>query len=190
MCALAGQYREAGFRRIDLILSEARKQDVKVIVTLCNFEPQFGGIQWYTDQVMGTGHPPENFYINTQAKQYYKQYVNTLVTRTNTITGTQYKDDTTILSWELLNEPHTTDNYEKNLNMEPGKLVRNWLSEMSSWLKGIDSNHLISSGEEGYRADGSTSGNYDNWLNGGFKGEMMHLLSDSQSYQQLGVQCC
>lgn len=119
---------------------------------------------------MGKGHERENFYTNDQAKHYYKQYVSALVHRTNTITGTQYKDDTTILSWELLNEPHTTDMYEKHRSMPPGKLVRDWLSEMSGWLKSIDSNHLISSGEEGYRADGDTSINFGNWINGGYKG--------------------
>ena len=165
-----GEYNEDGLKRIDLILSEAQKQDIKVILTLGNSEPQFGGIQWYVDQVMGKGHKRENFHTDDKAKKFYKQYVSTLVHRTNTFTGTQYKDDTTILSWELLNEPHTTDLYEKNRKMAPGKLVRDWLNEMSGWLKSIDSNHLISSGEEGYRADGDISGQ-NNWINGGYKGE-------------------
>ena len=118
----------------------------------------------------------ENFYDNEKAKKYYKQYVSTLVYRINTFTGTQYKDDTTILSWELLNEPHTTDLYERNRQMPPGKLVRDWLDEMSGWLKGIDSNHLISSGEEGYRADGDTSKSHNGWINGGYKGEGRHSV--------------
>lgn len=163
-------------KRIDLILSEAHKQSIKVILTLGNFEPEFGGIQWYVDQIMGEGHKRENFYTNEKAKKYYKQYVSTLVHRTNTFTGTQYKDDTTILSWELLNEPHTTDLYERNRKLPPGKLVRDWLDEMSAWLKGIDSNHLISSGEEGYRADGDTSQSHNGWINGGYKGGVHHSL--------------
>ena len=173
-----GHYSEAGFRRIDLILSEAQKQSIKVILTLGNFELQFGGIQWYVDQIMGKGHKRENFYTNDKAKKFYKQYVSTLVHRTNTFTGTQYKDDTTILSWELLNEPHTTDMYEKNRQMAPGKLVRDWLNEMSGWLKDIDSNHLVSSGEEGYRADGDTSGAENNWINGGYKGQTQSFETD------------
>ena len=74
----------------------------------------------------------------------------------------------------MQNEPHTRDLYEKNRGLEPGQLVKNWLGEMSAWLKGLDSNHLISSGEEGYRADGDT-GSVDGvtsngWINGGYKG--------------------
>ena len=192
----AGKYNEEGLKRIDLILSEAHKQGIKVILTLGNFEPQFGGIQWYVDQVMGEGHWRENFYTNDKAKHYYKQYVSTLVHRTNTITRTVYKDDATILSWELLNEPHTTDAYEKNRGMPPGKLVRDWLNEMSGWLKGIDSNHLISSGEEGYRADGDTSITYGNWINGGFKGIAVSGLKCSvarlahSSLSTLMLACC
>ena len=48
----AGKYSEEGMKRIDLILSEARKQDMKVILTLGNYEDQFGGIQWYVDHLM------------------------------------------------------------------------------------------------------------------------------------------
>ena len=76
----------------------------------------------------------------------------------------------------LQNEPHTRDLYEKNRGMPAGQLVKNWLGEMSAWLKGLDSNHLISSGEEGYRAGGptETQGNVgaNNWINGGYKGWM------------------
>ena len=127
---------------------------------------------------MGEGHKRENFYTNDKAKKFYKQYVSTLVHRTNTFTGTQYKDDTTILSWELLNEPHTTDLYEKKRKMPRGKLVRDWLKEMSDWLKGIDSNHLVSSGEEGYRADGDTSMAHNDWINGGYKGDAQLCVTE------------
>ena len=61
-----------------------------------------GGIQWYVDQVLGSGHDKEEVYTNSQAKDAYQKYVSTLVFRTNTINGIQYKSDTTILSWELL----------------------------------------------------------------------------------------
>ena len=58
--------------------------------------------------------------------------------------------------------------------MQPGQLVKNWLGEMSAWLKGQDSNHLISTGEEGYRADGDTGSvdgeSSNGWINGGYKG--------------------
>ena len=38
-----GRYDETALRRIDLILSEARNNDLKIIMALSNFEPDLGG---------------------------------------------------------------------------------------------------------------------------------------------------
>ena len=44
----------------------------------------------------------------------------------------------------MQNEPHTRDLYEINRGMLPGKLARDWIYEMSAFIKGIDSNHMVS----------------------------------------------
>ncbi len=44
----------------------------------------------------------------------------------------------------MQNEPHTRDLYEINRGMPPGKLARDWIYEMSAFIKGIDSNHMVS----------------------------------------------
>ena len=41
------------------------------------------------------------------ASQAYQNYVRTLLTRNNTITGVLYKDDPTIMAVELSTKPHT-----------------------------------------------------------------------------------
>lgn len=38
-------------QRIDLILREAGKHGVRLLLTLSNFEPFLGGWQWWVDQV-------------------------------------------------------------------------------------------------------------------------------------------
>ncbi len=44
----------------------------------------------------------------------------------------------------MQNEPHTRDLYEINRGLPPGKLVRDWIYEMSAFVKSIDSNHMVS----------------------------------------------
>ena len=46
-----GVWDENGLKRIDLILSEAAKYGIYVIVVPTNFEPVGGGISWYVNEV-------------------------------------------------------------------------------------------------------------------------------------------
>lgn len=45
------------------------------------------------------------FFNDTGARELYKEYVAAIVGRTNTRTGALYRDDPTILAWDLINEP-------------------------------------------------------------------------------------
>ena len=38
-------------------------------------------------------------------QESYKNYVGAIITRLNTVTETHYRDDPTILGWEIANEP-------------------------------------------------------------------------------------
>ena len=92
-------------------------------------------MQDWVDHALGTGHPIEMFYTDPTIRQYYKNWIRELVTRTNSITGVKYVDDPTIFSWELANEPRSGGFYEKNNGLIPGSLVCNWAKEMSSYIK-------------------------------------------------------
>lgn len=120
------------------------------------------------EQRRGKGADLELFYTDRQVKQDFKDYINMLVSRRNTVTGVTYRDDPTIFAWELANEPHTTDGYEKSRNIKPGTLVRDWVREIAAYVKSIDGNHMVSTGEEGYRSFGPRIKH--DWLNNGLKG--------------------
>lgn len=45
------------------------------------------------------------FFNDTGAKEIYKDYVRTIVSRENTINGRLYSQDPTLMAWGLLNEP-------------------------------------------------------------------------------------
>ena len=53
-------------------------------------------------QIVGPGNAKELFYTDSRVKQAYKNYVYMLLTRTNTYTGIQYRNDPTIFSFELM----------------------------------------------------------------------------------------
>ncbi len=44
-------FNEQSLKRLDLILSEASANGVRIILPFVNFWPDLGGMQWYVDQV-------------------------------------------------------------------------------------------------------------------------------------------
>ncbi|MBA0803066.1 hypothetical protein Gohar_013315 [Gossypium harknessii] len=54
-----------------------------------------------------------------------------------------YKDDPTIMAWELMNEPRCTSD-------PSGRTIQAWIMEMASHVKSIDRNHLLEAGLEGF----------------------------------------
>ena len=79
-----------------------------------DYWPAYGGIaQWLAWRgapvaAADRDHPERyaaRFFGDTQLRDAYAARVRQLATRNNTITGTRYGDDPTILAWELMNEP-------------------------------------------------------------------------------------
>ncbi|XP_076906652.1 mannan endo-1,4-beta-mannosidase 5-like [Bidens hawaiensis] len=66
-----------------------------------------------------------------------------VITRVNTITKIPYKDDTTIMAWELINEPRCQVDYS-------GRMVNVWVQEMAAFVKSLDQHHLLEVGMEGF----------------------------------------
>ncbi|KAJ0700009.1 putative mannan endo-1,4-beta-mannosidase [Helianthus annuus] len=60
-------------------------------------------VKWAWDE--GVGLSASNDSFDPSIRLYFKNYVKTILTRKNTITGVVYRDDPTIFGWELINEP-------------------------------------------------------------------------------------
>ncbi len=143
----------SGWDQMDYAISEAAKKDIRIILVLSNYWDDFGGINeyvtWY-NQKHGYGifHPKyarkKDFFTNTEIKSYYKDYVAYLLSRTNQFNGRKYIEDPTIFAWELMNEPRNPSLYGGHVDD-----ITNWAEEMSDFIKSIDSNHLVSLGDEG-----------------------------------------
>ncbi|MCL7045518.1 hypothetical protein MKW94_025741 [Papaver nudicaule] len=139
-------YNEDTFKGLDFVISEAKRNGLYLILSLVNNYPDYGGrkqyVQWARDQGQYL-QSDDDFYTNPLTKDFYKNHVKAVLTRINSITGVAYKDDPTILAWELINEPRC----ESDLS---GKTLQDWIAEMARHVKSIDSNHLLEVGLEGY----------------------------------------
>ncbi|XP_022764073.1 mannan endo-1,4-beta-mannosidase 5-like isoform X3 [Durio zibethinus] len=81
--------------------------------------------------------------LQISPRQFDERVFKTVLTRKNTITGIEYRNDPTIFAWELMNEPRC-------MSDPSGDTLQDWLEEMSAFIKSIDKNHLLTIGLEGF----------------------------------------
>jgi len=101
-------------------------------------------------------------------KDHFKAYVKEFVTR--------YKDSPAIMAWELANEPRCGADGTRNLPRSENctvELMSGWIDEISTYIKSIDPNHLITwGGEGGFNVES------DDWAyNGADGGDFDHEIS-------------
>ncbi|XP_020212509.1 mannan endo-1,4-beta-mannosidase 1 [Cajanus cajan] len=141
-----GSYDEQVFRGLDFVVSEAGKHGVRLILSLVNNWKDFGGKNQYVEWVKQHGayvNNEDDFFTHPVVKTLYKNHIQTVLTRKNTITGVAYKDDPAIFAWELMNEPRSQHD-------NSGKAIQEWVTEMAAHVKSIDRNHLLEIGLEGF----------------------------------------
>uniref|UniRef100_A0A830CWX9 mannan endo-1,4-beta-mannosidase n=1 Tax=Phtheirospermum japonicum TaxID=374723 RepID=A0A830CWX9_9LAMI len=145
-----GVYNEYVFQALDFVVSEAAKHNVRLILSLSNNYQDFGGraqyVNWARNVGAQTSSSDDDFYTNQVVMGFYKNHVQRVLTRINTISGVAYKDDPTIMAWELINEPRCQADYS-------GNTVNSWVQEMASHVKSIDKKHLLEIGMEGFYGD-------------------------------------
>jgi mannan endo-1,4-beta-mannosidase len=151
----AGVYNEELLNGLDFLLSEMAKRNLHAVVCLNNFWAWSGGmaqyVNWVTDKPIPYHHPVDGgwtkyslytsqFYKLKKAKELYWAHIEKLINRKNSITGIVYKDDPTIMAWQLANEPR---------GMFRPRKYRKWIKETAALIKSLDTNHLVSIGSEG-----------------------------------------
>ncbi|PLV56249.1 cellulase family glycosylhydrolase [Thermotoga sp. SG1] len=136
-----GTNAQDGFERLDYTIAKAKELGIKLIIVLVNNWDDFGGMNQYVRWFGGTHH--DDFYRNEKIKEEYKKYVSFLINRVNTYTGVPYREEPTIMAWELANEPRCETDKSGNTLVE-------WVKEMSAYIKSLDPNHLVAVGDEGF----------------------------------------
>lgn len=141
---------------LDFALVELKKRNMTAVICLTNFWPWSGGmvqyLKWVND-IDSIAYPmiskyswddyqkqAAKFYSSTKAKQLLNKAIWQIVNRMNTISFQMYKNDPTIMAWELCNEPRPVNNQASYFN---------WIESTSNFIKNLDTNHLITTGSEG-----------------------------------------
>lgn len=152
------EYHEPTFKKMDYVIYKAAQKGIKLIIPLVNNWDAFGGMNQYVRWSPTAPKEHDAFYTDDWTRQLYKDYVSYFLNRVNTLTGVRYKDDPTIMMWELTNEMRAQSDYS-------GEKIQDWIEEMSSFIKKIDSKHLLSTGMEGFGRNESKD-----WLHNGSQG--------------------
>jgi len=148
-----------GLERLDYVLKAARDANIKLIVPLTNNWNDFGGIAQYVRWRGAQYH--DDFYTDPVIRGWYKDWISHVLNRTNTLTGVKYKDDPTVMTWELGNEPRCKGSglYPTSPNCTTQVLTA-WADEMTRHIKSVDRKHLASVGDEGFFCDDRTSSDW------------------------------
>ena len=139
--------RPNGMQKIDILIAEAKQRHLKLIIALLDFWDFTGGIQqmtaWYNKRYFLLPFIKDTrardayfFFSDSRAIRDYQHWVEYVVNRVNSRTGLRYRNDPTIMAWELANEA----------NAKPDKLRLAWTQTMASYIKEQDHNHLVGSG--------------------------------------------
>ncbi|VFQ62410.1 unnamed protein product [Cuscuta campestris] len=140
-----GHYNRTMLEALDYVVSAAGEKGMKVILSLADNWKDYGGMEKYVEWVHGgeKNLSAELFFSDYKVKEHFKNHVQAILTRNNSISGVMYKDDPTIMAWELINEPRCKSDLS-------GNTLQKWIEEMANFTKTIDENHLLEIGLEGF----------------------------------------
>ena len=164
----AGIFDEDLLVGLDVLLAEMRKRDMLAVVCLNNFWPWSGGmsqyVSWANNNEPIPFPPPAKdgdwctyqeytaqFYTNSRAMRYFDELIAKIVLRRNSVNGLEYKNDPTIMAWQLANEPE---------GVNQPVAYRKWVRQTAKHIKQLDANHLVSIGSEGNTPFPQTGNNF------------------------------
>ena len=158
----SADYNETLLRGLDVLLDELGKRNMKAVIYLNNFWEWSGGMATYLywtngGEFINMGDPAHpwpafaefaaGFYESEPAIALFRDYVRHIVSRTNSVNGLPYREDPTIMAWQLANEPRPGHRDGRGFARLPA--YNTWVDSTAALIKSIDPNHLVSTGSEG-----------------------------------------
>lgn len=150
---------------LDFCLAEMAKRDMKAILFLSNYWQWSGGFAQYVRWVTGESIPDPDlpkiaagdwnafmkmsatFYHTPAAVELYRGYAARLIARRNTVNGRVYRDDPTIMTWELANEPRPGTDSEATMADVPR--FCDWVDTTARFIHERAPQQLVCTGSEG-----------------------------------------
>jgi len=124
----------------DFFLSLASTRGIYVMISLIDGM----GITKWQDSPYYNPVGIEGLIKDERLRNTYKQRLEHAVMRRNTVNGRIYRDDPTILAWNLITEPISAPfNYPVRPPDITASELRDWFQEMALHIKSLDSNHLV-----------------------------------------------
>ncbi|KAH6683872.1 glycoside hydrolase superfamily [Halenospora varia] len=123
-----------GLQRLDYVVSSAAAHGVSLIINFVNNWSDYGGMAAYNSYYGLSTTDPSQWYLSSAAQAQYQKYISTVVAR--------YKDNKAVFAWELANEPRCTGC--------DTSIITNWVKTTSAYIKSLDSNHMVTLGDEGF----------------------------------------
>lgn len=145
-----GVYNEAVFQGLDYFLAQLSLRGMRAVMILNNYWEWTGGMAQYVSWSDGSKIPyrqdpggvynvyiryVDRFYSCAACQTNYRNHIQTVLGRINTVTGLPYRDDPAIFAWQLANEPR---DYPSN-----------WIEDTAKFIKSLDTNHMVTVGSEG-----------------------------------------
>jgi hypothetical protein len=132
----AGQLNNSALDQSDYILAEANQYKIRLIPVLVTNDSNDGGAAQYISWLGLPSSDYDEFFTDPSVIALYENYINHILSRTNSITHVEYKNDTSILAWDIMNDPQADSLSDENS-------IANWSNIVAKYIKGIDPNHLV-----------------------------------------------
>jgi mannan endo-1,4-beta-mannosidase len=137
-----GEYNEADLKRLDNVIAKGKERGIRFVIAFTNYWGELGGMPQYNEWDGNSGGGMLHFINDPDTQGWFKDYIEMLLNRVNTVTGVAYKNEPAIFSWEIMNEGRLPGGTPEEL--------ANWYQDIAQYIKSIDSNHMVSTGEEGF----------------------------------------
>lgn len=123
-----GKFNEEAFIALDNVLKIANEIGVRIIIPFVDNWSWWGGVKEYA---AFRNKSASAFWSDSLIIGVFKETINFVINRRNSLTGTLYKDDKAILGWETGNELESP-NF--------------WTKDIARFIKSLDTNHLVIEG--------------------------------------------